>query len=313
MRIAFWGSGEFASTPLRYLAEREDIAVVITTPDKRGGRGRSLISTPVKLLAKELGKRILQPESLKDGSLVDVLSDVELGVVVDYGKFIPSSLYRLPRFGTINLHPSLLPRYRGAAPIRWVIINGDEVTGNTVFFLAKRMDAGDILLQEEEPVFPDDTYGTLFERLSTKGARLLEKAIEVILTGRYTLRKQDEKGVSYARKLSSSDTEIDWGMSAEVIDRWVRAMNPSPGMFFYWNGRRIKVWSVAVVKEDGSLGEPGMVISVGKRGPIVSTGSGCVELLEVQPAGKRNISGVDFLNGYRVKIGDSFCLGGRVR
>ena len=132
MRIAFWGSGEFASLPLSYLSTRQNIAVVITTPDKRGGRGRCLLSTPVKLLAQDLGKVVLQPKSLKEEYLSSFLSGVELGVVVDYGKFIPSALYSLPRFGTINLHPSLLPKYRGAAPIRWTIINGDTVTGNTV-------------------------------------------------------------------------------------------------------------------------------------------------------------------------------------
>jgi methionyl-tRNA formyltransferase len=285
------------------LTENEEVIGVVCQPDKPAGRGLSLQSPPTKQFALSRSIAVLQPDNLREPSFQEEIKMLspELCVISAYGKYIPPEILRIPPLGFINLHPSLLPRWRGADPIRWTILEGDEKTGVTIHYASEKMDAGDIILQREMSIFPDDTYASLGERLFREGTRLLLTAIELIKEGKAPRIPQNEEEATYAPALKNEDFKIDWHSPARRIERLLRAGNPAPGAFTFFRGRRLKVWEGRLVDMKG---EAGKVIGIEKGGIIVGCGEGALLLTSLQIEGKRAVSGEEFVRGYRVKEGE---------
>lgn len=301
-RIIFWGTPSWALFPLKALAENEEVVAVVCQPDKPAGRGLALQIPPTKEFALAQGIPVLQPDDLNDPSFQDELQSLspDLCVISAYGKYIPPQILAIPPLGFINLHPSLLPRWRGADPVRWAILSGDEKTGVTIHYASEKMDAGDIILQEEFPIFPNDTYGTLGERLFREGTPLLLKAIQLIKEGRAPRLPQKEESATYASLLQPSAFQIDWQSPAKVIERLIRAGNPTPGAFTFFRGKRLKIWECRISEEE--KGKPGEIIGLEKEGILVRCGKGSLLLTSLQMEGKKKISGEEFVRGYRVKL-----------
>ncbi|MDI9568180.1 MAG: methionyl-tRNA formyltransferase [Bacillota bacterium] len=306
MRILFMGTPEFALISLEKLIEAgEEVVGVITQPDRPRGRGRRVTASPVKAFAQEKAIPVYQPERLKGGEVLEKLAGFapDLIVVVAYGKILPREVLELPPLGCINVHASLLPRYRGAAPIHWAIIRGEGVTGVTTMYIDEGMDTGDIILQEEVPILPEDNAGTLHDKLAHAGARLLLDTVARIKAGTAPRIPQPEEGVSYAPPLERTDEILDWNRPARQLWFQVRGLNPWPGAMTYWQGEILKVWEVSPLKGDGDAA-PGEIIAVDKQeGILVGTGKGLLRLEVVQPAGKRRMTASDFARGYGVKEG----------
>jgi methionyl-tRNA formyltransferase len=283
--------------------EKEEVVAVVCQPDKPAGRGLSLQSPPTKQFALSRSIPVLQPDNLREPSFQEEIKKLspQLCVISAYGKYIPPEILKIPSFGFINLHPSLLPRWRGADPIRWTILEGDEKTGVTIHYASEKMDAGDIILQKEMPVFPEDTYGSLGERLFKEGAILLLSAIESIKEGKAPRIPQKEEEAAYAPALKSEDFKIDWHLPAKRIERLIRAGNPAPGAFTFFRGKRLKVWQGRLMEKEG---KPGEVIGIEKGGIIVGCGEGSLLLTSLQIEGKKKESGEEFVRGYRVKEGE---------
>ena len=302
------GTPDFAVPSLEGVAQSGyELAGVVTRPDSPRGRGQQMQPTDVKAAVASLGLDVpvLQPESLRDEIFHAQLQALEpdLFAVVAF-LILPRSVLAIPKLGSVNIHPSLLPKYRGAAPIQWAIINGETETGVTIFFLSPRVDAGDILVQQKVEIGSNETAGELYERLKMKGAELLIRAIDGIAEGSVIPVPQTDEGVSRAPKLKKEDGEIDWSKSAGDIRNLIRGTNPFPGAFTLWRNKLLKVHRATV---DTGMGEVGTVIEAdGKRGLIVGTGEGVLALDEVQPAGKKHMSGADFVRGYRIEVGEKF-------
>ncbi|MBE0447157.1 MAG: methionyl-tRNA formyltransferase [Actinobacteria bacterium] len=313
MRVFFMGTPQLAVPTLKSIIEsKHEVVLVITQPDKPAGRQRKIIASPVKLLALSEGIPVIQPLTLKDEVFRIRVEELkpDIGVVFAYGKIIPQWLLDLPKRGIINVHPSLLPRWRGAAPIQRPIMAGDEVTGVTVIQMVMELDAGDILLQQEVEIGPDDTAEAIGLRISDLAAELTVKILDDIEVGTATPMKQDESKVTYASKITDADVEIDWGKPAAVIFNQVRALNPKPGAHTHVDDMLLKVWWVSPAPEV-ERGEPGTVVHVDKnRGLYIATATESLLLAEVQPANKRKMGGEEFVRGYRIKVGDR--LGHRV-
>lgn len=302
MRIVFMGTPEFAVPSLRVLAEQEEVVAVVTQPDKARGRGHKVSFSPVKQLAVELGIPVLQPERVADPEFIRTMEELkpDLCVVVAFGQKIPDTLLELPRLGCINVHSSLLPKYRGASPINMAIANGDNITGVSTMYLSPEWDAGDVILQAEEPIYPDDTAGTLHDRLMVKGAELLAETVRLIKEGTAPRVPQDHSQATYAFKLKKEDGRLDFQRSAEELSRLVRAMNPWPSAYTEIQGETIKVWE-ARPKE--GIAQPGELVSVDSDALIVGCGAGLLALEKVQRPGGKVISGRDLANGLRLEAG----------
>lgn len=302
------GTPDFAVPSLVSVAQSgHDLVGVVTRPDRPRGRGQQMQPTDVKAAVVSLGLDVpvLQPESLRDENFYAQLQALEpdLLVVVAF-LILPRSVLAIPKLGSVNVHPSLLPKYRGAAPIQWAIINGETETGVTIFQLSPRVDAGDILIQQRVAIGCDETAGELYERLKVKGAELLIRAIDGMADGSVIPVPQMDEGVSRAPKLEKEDGEIDWSKDAGDIRNLIRGTNPFPGAFTLWRDKLLKVHRATV---DTGQGEAGIVIGAdGKRGLVVGTGEGALALDEVQPAGKKRMSGADFVRGYRIEVGERF-------
>ncbi len=311
MRLAFFGSAGFAVPTLSALAESShELAQVYTQPDRKRGRGGQVRPTPVKERALALGLPVAQPATLKDGMAAAELreSAAELAVVVAYGQLIPGEMLGLPRRGFINLHASLLPRYRGAAPVPHAILNGERMTGVTVFQLNERFDTGGILAREEIEIRSDDTSGTLLERLAPLGAELVVKVIGEIQAGTATARPQDEAAATRAPKLTKESGRIDWAATADRIERLTRAFQPWPlahTVFPLAQGPLpVALLAVAPVAADETSAAPGTVLRAdGKEGIVVGCGDGAVKLVRLHPQGKRAMSGAEYMRGARLEKG----------
>ena len=302
------GTPDFAVPSLVGVAQSDhDLVGVVTRPDRPRGRGQQMQPTDVKAAVASLGLDVpvLQPDSLRDENFHAKLQDLEpdLFAVVAF-LILPRSVLAIPKLGSVNVHPSLLPKYRGAAPIQWAIMNGETETGVTIFQLSPRVDAGDILIQQKVAIGGDETAGELYERLKVQGAELLIRAVDGMADGSIMPVPQTDVGVSRAPKLEKEDGEIDWSKSARNIRNLIRGTNPFPGAFTLWRNKLLKVHRATV---DTGMGEVGTVIGAdGKRGLIVGTGEGVLALDEVQPAGKKRMSGADFVRGYRIEVGEKF-------
>ena len=316
MRIVFMGSPAFAVPSLKALVKsKEEVVGVVTQPDRPAHRGHRLTSPAVKVAAKELGIPIFQPESLKDKEgekLLDYLTKLspDLLVVVAYGLILPSSYLSLPSIAPLNVHASLLPKYRGAAPINWAIINGEHETGITIMQMVAKLDAGNILLQKKIPILNDETAGQLTERLSELGSHALLEAIALLKEGKAVFRPQDNSLATYAPMLKKEMGLIEWSKSALECHNHIRGLNPWPGAYTSFRNSKCKIHKTRIIKADStdipSSYIPGTIM-VKEKIPLVVCGDGNVlEIIQIQLPGKKPTSGVDFVNGARLKNGEKF-------
>lgn len=310
MRLVFCGTPQFAVPTLEKLhSERFDLALVVTNPDEPRGRGYELKPPPAKEAAVKAGLSVFQPAGLKTEEAVSRITAArpKAIVVVAYGHLIPGWMIDLPPLGCINLHASLLPRYRGAAPIPWAIVRGERVTGNTTMKIDAGLDTGDILLQQEMEIAPDDTAETLGRRLSVAGAELMLETLRQLAKGVVTPRPQDHALATLAPILKKEDGLIDWNLSADQIERRVRGLQPWPVAHTTFRQRALRIWSARLFEGAASLA-PGE-LNVGAAGLIAGGGNGtALELVEVQVEGRKRISGREFSNGMRLRTGER--LGG---
>lgn len=303
------GTPDFAVPCLRRLAELTDVVGVFTQPDRPKGRGLALIPPPVKTAAKALDLPVFQPLKLGEASVVAKLKELapQLIVVVAYAQMLPRSVLSLPQLGCINVHASLLPAYRGGAPIHWAVINGEEVTGVTTMQMDRGLDTGDILLQTSTPISPQESTGELHDRLAVLGANLLAETIQKLETGELSARPQPAAGVSYARNLTKADGKIDWRVTAQQVHDRIRGLNPWPVAYTNHRMRTLRIWSTRIMS-DWQIGRgaaPGEVLALTEDGPVICTGSGAVLLREVQPESKRRMSATAYAHGYSLQVGDS--------
>jgi len=304
LRIVFFGTPEFAVPSLRALLDGSDPVVgVVCQLDKPAGRGQHLTVPPVKLLALQAGVPVLQPATLRAPEFVEALRTwlPDLIVVAAYGKILPKTILDLPPHGCINVHASLLPKYRGAAPIQWAILRGDERTGVTIMHMNERMDAGDILLQRDTPIGADETYGTLQTRLAELGATALSEAIARLHAGTLTAQPQRETDVTLAPMINKDDGRIDWARPAAAISRMVRAFNPWPSAFTSVNGKLLKIHRAHVVSGN-TTAHAGTVMAI-DDGIAVATGDGVLGLDELQLEGRKRLPAAAFARGGRIKVG----------
>ena len=310
MRIVFMGSAPLSCGCLEALLPRPDsgtpgheLVGVVTQPDRPKGRNRRVTPGVVRALATERGLPVLSPANVNAPESVAELAALrpDLVVIVAYGQLLRRAILDLPQEGCLNIHASLLPRYRGAAPIQWAIANGDEVTGVTAMFINDRMDAGDMLGTREVPIMTEDTSTTLSARLAMAGAVLLAETVDAIVGGTAVRTEQDETEVTYAAKLKKEDGRIDWTLPADDLYNRIRAFNPWPGCYCHIAGRTLKVLGS---RKEAGAGRPGSVLEKGADGPLVATGEGALRLVEVKPEGKRAMDGGAFLCGHPLKEGD---------
>ena len=304
MKLVFMGTPDFAVPSLeRLVARGHEIAAVVTRPDRPRGRGRKLAPPPVKVTAHRLGLPVLQPRSLEARDFLERLRrlSADLFVVVAF-VILPRAVLTIPKFGSLNLHPSLLPKYRGAAPINWAIIRGETETGISVFRLSRRVDAGDLLFQQAVGIGPDETAGELSARLRVLGADALANVVEGLERDELASKPQPENGVTRAPRLEKEDGRIVWARSAASIRNLVRGTNPFPGAFTTWRSKYLKVHRAAVAGGSGMPGE--VVVADGRKGCTIAAGDGTVALEEVQPAGRGRMSGAELVRGYRIEAGE---------
>ncbi|MBU6283519.1 methionyl-tRNA formyltransferase [bacterium] len=306
LRIVFLGTPDFAATILRGLLEGPDRVVgAFSRPDAPSGRGLATVAPPVKRLAAEHGVAVEQPRTWKDGSAVAALRalDPDLAVVAAYGRILPQEALDAPRFGCVNVHASLLPRWRGADPITRAILEGDPETGVTIMRMVLEMDAGDVLWRATTPIGPGDDGGTLEARLADLGAGALRDAIAAWREGRLRAEPQDPARVTHAGLVRREDGRVDWGRAADAIERATRAFAPWPGAVTERSGKSLKLWR-ARVEPSAPGAAPGTVVSLDAEGPAVATGAGTLVLSEVQEAGKRRMAAADWARGARLAVGE---------
>jgi methionyl-tRNA formyltransferase len=313
VRVLFWGTPEFALPSLRaLLGEGHEVVGVVTQPDRPAGRGRVLQTPPVKRVALAEGIPVLQPERARGPEFEAQVRELapELSVVVAYGQILKREILDLPPRGSINVHASLLPELRGAAPINWAIIRGHEVTGVTVMRMVERMDAGPVILQVQEPILPDESASDLANRLSELGAQALVEALALIEVGEAREVEQDESRATYAPRLEREDARIDWGLDAVEVSRWIRGLDEVPGGWSTVRGREVKVYRPLPVPEWEHAEEPGTVLRAEANDPtegvLVACGRGAVWVREVKPAGKRRMTASEWVRGRGVAVGDRF-------
>jgi len=296
-RVVFMGTPEFALPALAILSERYELVGVYTQPDKPAGRGQHLTPPPIKQWAQKHGLPVFQPRTLRDESAQAQLAELkpEVIVVAAYGLLLPKFVLDLPPHGCINVHASLLPKYRGAAPIPAAILHGESRTGITLMRMDEGLDTGPIIAQDSIPIEPDYTTGDVAVWLALLGAQLIAETLPRWIAGEITPQLQDESQATFAPKLHKEEGRLDWSRSAIELDRRVRAFSPWPGTFTTWNGRSLRVLSVQVTGQDAQ-GTPGMVVKDEKEIGVV-TGDGLLRLREVQPEGKRAMSAADFARG----------------
>ena len=314
MKVAFAGTPEFARVALERLhAAGVDINLVLTQPDRPAGRGMRLHASPVKTSAQRHGITVSQPCSLRlDGKFAPdaaaaraalLAAQPDVLVVAAYGLILPAWALALPRLGCLNIHASLLPRWRGAAPIQRAIEAGDAHTGITVMQMDAGLDTGDMLLAERVPIGLEDTAATLHERLAALGGRLIVEALKRCGRGELRAQRQPEAGVTYASKIAKSEGRVDWSQPAEVIERRLRAFDPTPGASGVLEGETIKLWRGHLV---GGLGAPGDILEVSEDGILVACGQGALQLAELQRAGGKRVTARQFLQGHALSAGMRF-------
>jgi len=306
MKIIFAGTPHFAASALAALLREHEIAAVLTQPDRPAGRGMQLAASPVKQLALQHNLMVLQPTTLKTEEIQNTIAELnaDVMVVAAYGLILPKAVLNVPRYGCLNIHASLLPRWRGAAPIQRAILAGDKETGITIMQMDEGLDTGEMLLRHACPIEANDTAHTLHDKLAVMGAESILEALHLLQENRLTPIKQDNEAATYAAKLVKSEARIDWRQDAEQIERAVRAYNPFPLCNAKLNGITIKIWQVELNSDKN--GEPGKVIAADKLGITVACGKGTLCLKVLQRPGGKAQSAAQFLQAMPVKVGDVF-------
>lgn len=313
LRVAFFGTPALAVPTLDALLARPDlceVVAVVAQPDKPAGRGNKLRSPPTAQRAKEQGIALYQPRKVRSGAFPEAVEamDLDVAVVIAYGRILTTRLLEAPRYGCINVHASLLPAWRGAGPIQWSLAHGDAITGVTTMWMEEGLDTGPMLLVEEERIRDDDTASTLGARLGDLGAALLIRTIEELKAGRLAATPQPDDGVSHAPLLTKDDGRIDWTRTARHVSAHARGMTPWPGAVCNYRGRTLKVHGIEVEDISGTIDEPGLVLRTERDGVVVACGEGAVRLTKLQPPGKRALPAADFLNGYPMEPGESLAF-----
>jgi len=306
VKIIFAGTPQFAASALAALLREHQIVAVLTQPDRPSGRGMQLTASPVKQLAVQHGLPVLQPATLKTAEAQREIAalDAEVMVVAAYGLILPQAVLQLPRYGCLNIHASLLPRWRGAAPIQRAILAGDAETGITIMQMDEGLDTGDMLLRRACPIAPNDTAQTLHDRLAGIGADSILEVLRLLQDSRLAPVRQDDAAATYAAKLLKSEAQIDWRQDARQIERAVRAFNPFPVSHASLDGVAIKIWQA--VLQEGAQGEAGEIMAADKRGITVACGKDALRLDVLQRPGGKAQPAVQFLQAMPVKPGDRF-------
>ena len=305
MKIVFLGTPEFAVVSLKaILASRHEVVAVVTPPDKPKGRGLKLHPSAVKRAALEAGLPVFQPERLKDDSFIEQLQALKADVfVVVAFKILPREIFTIPPLGTVNLHASLLPRYRGAAPINWAIINGDTETGVTTMLIDEKVDTGQILLQESTPIGPEMTAGELHDILAQQGAELLVKTLDLLEAGKIEPKQQDDAQASRAPKLNKEMMKIRFNQPVQKVYNLIRGLSPYPGAFCYYEQLQMKIYRSTIKSEAKEAGKPGQILTARKGQFLVACQPGVLQIEELQLQGKKRMPVDAFLNGFHVKEG----------
>jgi methionyl-tRNA formyltransferase len=307
MRVVFMGTPDFAVPSLRAVVEAgHEVALVVTQPDRPARRGHHLQPSAVKLAAQGLGLPLTQPETVNTPEFVQQLNDIspDLGIVVAFGQILSKNILDAPKLGCVNVHASLLPKYRGAAPIQHALMNGETVTGITTLDMTEKLDAGDILLQKKLPILPDDTYGTLYNKLAVLGAEALRETLARLAGGETQGVPQNHAAATRAPSLKKDAGRIDWNQSATAIVNLIRATNPHPGAWTTLRGETLKIWRASVVAHRQNS-VPGQVMEIRpQEGIVVMTGEGVVLVQEVQAENRRRMSAAEWLHGHPLRSGE---------
>ena len=306
MKVIFMGTPDFAVNTLEKIIEAgHEVMLVVTQPDKPKGRGNTMQFPPVKECAVSHGLEVFQPVKIREDASVEYLKKFapDIIIVAAFGQILPKSILDLPKYGCINVHASLLPKYRGAAPIQWAVINGDEITGVTTMRMDVGLDTGDMLATEEVPLLGTETGESLFDQLSTLGGPLLLKTLEEIENGEVKPVKQKDEESTYAKMLTREMGELDFQEEAVRLERYVRGLNSWPSAYTHYHGKLLKIWEADVVDND-SKGRPGEIVELQKDGFLIQTGKGCLKVRQVQLEGKKRMAAGDFLRGMQMKAGD---------
>lgn len=305
MRVLFMGTSEFAVPTLKaLLTSNHQVISVVTQPDRPAGRGRELRIPPIKQTALDAGIPIHQPESVREKDFIELARNLspDISVVAAFGQIIPKMILDIPKYGSVNVHASLLPKYRGAAPVHYALFNGETLTGITTMLMDTGLDTGPILLQKEIEIFPEDNEGTLEARLAEIGAELLMETLDGLEKEIITPKPQDNTLATHAPSVKKVECEINWTDSAQMIVNRVRGCTPRPGAFTCLQDSPLRIWSCRVYEGAESLGEPGEVLGINAEGLIVQTGKGAVLLTEVQPENRKRMSAADFARGHQYII-----------
>lgn len=308
MKIVFMGTPDFAAGALEALIKAgHEITAVVTQPDRAKGRSKELLPSPVKVCALEHGIPVMQPRKIKTPEGVEELKryPADIYIVAAFGQILSREILDIPRFGCLNIHASLLPRYRGASPIQHVIIDGEKKTGITIMQMDTGIDTGDMLYKKEIEIAPDDNYETLHDKLMLLGGEAIVEALALLEAGKLTPEKQDDSASCYASLIKKNMGEIDFSKSAVAIDRLIRGMTPWPSAYTFYQGKQLKIWKALPAVTEKALGRmPGEILKVDKESVTVSTGEGSLKILELQLEGKKRMSAHDFLLGIRMTPGD---------
>lgn len=311
MKVIFMGTPDFAVATLEEIVKAgHEVLLVVSQPDKAVGRSKALKYTPVKECAMNLGLDVYQPEKIRAQESVDYLSkyNADIIIVVAFGQIVSKEILDMPKYGCVNVHASLLPKYRGAAPIQWAVINGDAVTGVTTQRMAEGVDTGDIIMKEEVVIDEEETGGSLFDKLALVGAKLCVKTMEAIENGTAEYTKQEESEATHTGKIHKELGSIDWSKSAEEIECLIRGLNPWPSAYTRLGDKTLKIWKAKVVSDEMTA-SPGCIVKVTKDSIDVQTGKGILSLLEIQLEGKKRMTTDAFLRGYSVEEGTYFKRG----
>ena len=310
MRIVFMGTPDFSVPTLEKIIEAgHEVIGVVTQPDRAKGRGKKVLYPPVKEKALEHGLSVYQPRRAREPEFIEQMRQLtpDVMVVVAFGQILTKELMDIPKYGCVNVHASLLPKYRGAAPIQWAVIRGEQVSGVTTMQMDVGLDTGDMLLKAEVPLAEDETGGSLHDKLSILGGDLLIETLRGLEAGTISPEKQDDSQTGeYARMLDKALGKIDFTMSAADIERLIRGLNPWPSAYIFYKGKTMKLWRAKVLEDtaEGRNGVPGQIISVDKNGFTVQTGDGALQILELQMEGKKRMDAGAFLRGCQMTVGE---------
>lgn len=300
------GTPEFAIPSLKVVSQNTDLKLIFTKEDKRNARGNKIIYSPVKQFGLDNDIEVIQPKRMKDEEVIAKIKEInpDLIVVVAYGKILPKEIIDIPKYGIINVHSSLLPKYRGASPIHSAILNGDKESGVSIMYIEEGLDSGDVILKEICEITEDDTLGTLHDRLKELGAIGLEKALKLIEAEEVKAEKQDDSKATFVKPITKEQAKIDWNNTKEVIFNQIRGLNPFPGAYTHnEKNENIKIYKSEKLEKEYD-GENGTVVEMTKKGPVVKVANGALRLLEIKFEGKKLQSGADVVNGRKMAVGE---------